>query len=244
MLPSDPEHAPDGGATSPEPRSTDQVDVPVGPVVPGGLARPERRRGWAFAASMVLVAVMGGGALFMSGYSIGRDAGRVSGGSVAEADAWKPFWNVYDAVTNRYPLEPVDQTKLIEGAIRDLTAITGQKPTVTKARKSIAQFKLREGMPIGAHVTLRGDRMWEFLDRLVTFALPRIRDFRGLSPKQFDGNGNYTFGLSEQSVFHEIDQDKIDRVRGMDITVVTTATNDDEGRALLKKLGFPFKEGN
>ena len=132
--------------------------------------------------------------------------------------------------------------KLIEGAIRDLTAITGQKPQVTKARKSIAQFKLREGMPIGTHVTLRGDRMWEFLDRLLTLALPRIRDFRGLSPKQFDGRGNYTFGLTEQVMFHEIDQDKIDRVRGMDITVVTTATNDDEGRALLKLLGFPYKE--
>ncbi|RNI21571.1 50S ribosomal protein L5 [Flexivirga caeni] len=133
-------------------------------------------------------------------------------------------------------------SKLIEGAIKDLAAITGQKPAVTKARKSIAQFKLREGMPIGAHTTLRGDRMWEFLDRLVSIALPRIRDFRGLSPKQFDGNGNYTFGLTEQSVFYEIDQDKIDRVRGMDITVVTTASNDDEGRALLKHLGFPFKE--
>ena len=133
-------------------------------------------------------------------------------------------------------------SKLIEGAVRDLTAITGQKPVVTKARKSIAQFKLREGMPIGTHTTLRGDRMWEFLDRLVSTALPRIRDFRGLSPKQFDGRGNYTFGLTEQSMFHEIDQDKIDRVRGMDITVVTTATNDDEGRALLKALGFPFKE--
>jgi large subunit ribosomal protein L5 len=132
--------------------------------------------------------------------------------------------------------------KLIEGALRDLTAITGQKPQVTKARKSIAQFNLREGMPIGAHVTLRGDRMWEFLDRLLTLALPRIRDFRGLSPRQFDGKGNYTFGLNEQSMFHEIDQDKIDRSRGMDITVVTTATNDDEGRALLKQLGFPFKE--
>ena len=132
-------------------------------------------------------------------------------------------------------------SKLIEGAIRDLTQITGQKPQVTKARKSIAQFKLREGMPIGAHVTLRGDRMWEFLDRLLSLALPRIRDFRGLSPKQFDGNGNYTFGLSEQSVFHEIDQDQIDRVRGFDITVVTTARNDDEGRALLRELGFPFQ---
>ena len=131
--------------------------------------------------------------------------------------------------------------KVIDGAIADLTRITGQKPQVTKARKSIAQFKLREGQPIGAHVTLRGDRMWEFLDRLLALALPRIRDFRGLSDQQFDGNGNYTFGLTEQSVFHEIDQDKIDRVRGMDITVVTTAKTDDEGRALLKALGFPFK---
>jgi large subunit ribosomal protein L5 len=131
--------------------------------------------------------------------------------------------------------------KIIDGAIADLTKITGQKPLVTKARKSIAQFKLREGQPIGAHVTLRGDRMWEFLDRLLSLALPRIRDFRGLSDAQFDGNGNYTFGLTEQSVFHEIDQDKIDRVRGMDITVVTTAKNDDEGRALLKQLGFPFR---
>jgi len=132
-------------------------------------------------------------------------------------------------------------SKLIDGAVRDLTLITGQKPQVIKARKSIAQFKLREGMPIGAHATLRGDRMWEFLDRLVTLALPRIRDFRGLSGKQFDGNGNYTFGLTEQVMFHEIDQDSIDRVRGMDITVVTTAKTDDEGRALLKALGFPFK---
>ena len=138
--------------------------------------------------------------------------------------------------------EAARDSKLIEGAIRDLTAITGQKPAVTKARKSIAQFKLREGMPIGCHVTLRGDRMWEFLDRLLSLALPRIRDFRGLSPKQFDGNGNYTFGLTEQVMFHEINQDKIDRSRGMAITVVTTATNDDEGRALLKQLGFPFKE--
>jgi large subunit ribosomal protein L5 len=131
--------------------------------------------------------------------------------------------------------------KLIEGAIRDLIAITGQKPQVNIAKKSIAQFKLREGQPIGAHVTLRGDRMWEFLDRLLSLSLPRIRDFRGLSPKQFDGNGNYTFGLSEQSMFHEIDIDKIDHVRGMDITVVTTAKSDDEGRALLKALGFPFQ---
>jgi large subunit ribosomal protein L5 len=132
--------------------------------------------------------------------------------------------------------------KLIEGAVRDLSIITGQRPEVRRARKSIAQFKLREGMPIGARVTLRGDRMWEFLDRLLTIALPRIRDFRGLSGKQFDGNGNYTFGLNEQSMFHEIDPDAIDRPRGMDITVVTTATNDEEGRALLKHLGFPFKE--
>ncbi|MCW2748395.1 MAG: ribosomal protein [Nocardioidaceae bacterium] len=131
--------------------------------------------------------------------------------------------------------------KIIDGAVKDLTAITGQKPQVTNARKSIAQFKLREGQPIGAHVTLRGDRAWEFLDRLLSLALPRIRDFRGLSDKQFDGRGNYTFGLTEQSMFHEIDQDKIDRVRGFDITVVTTAKNDDEGRALLKALGFPFR---
>ncbi|HEY0905494.1 MAG TPA: 50S ribosomal protein L5 [Marmoricola sp.] len=140
--------------------------------------------------------------------------------------------------------EAARDSKLIEGAVKDLTAITGQKPQVTKARKSIAQFKLREGMPIGAHVTLRGDRMWEFLDRLLALALPRIRDFRGLNDRQFDGRGNYTFGLTEQVMFHEIDQDKIDRSRGMDITVVTTATNDDEGRALLKHLGFPFKENN
>ncbi|PXA79663.1 50S ribosomal protein L5 [Auritidibacter ignavus] len=138
--------------------------------------------------------------------------------------------------------EAARDSKVIEGAIKDLAAITGQKPQVSKAKKSIAQFKLREGMPIGAHVTMRGDRMWEFLDRLVSFALPRIRDFRGLSSKQFDGNGNYTFGLAEQTVFHEIDQDNIDRVRGMDITVVTTATTDDEGRALLRALGFPFKK--
>jgi large subunit ribosomal protein L5 len=138
--------------------------------------------------------------------------------------------------------EAARDSKLIDGAIRDLTAITGQKPAVARAKKSIAQFKLREGMPIGAHVTLRGDRMWEFLDRLVSIALPRIRDFRGLSPRQFDGQGNYTFGLTEQVMFHEIDPDKVDRQRGMDITVVTTATNDAEGRSLLRQLGFPFKE--
>lgn len=132
-------------------------------------------------------------------------------------------------------------SKLIDEAVQELTLITGQKPQVSKAKKSIAQFKLREGQPIGCHVTLRGDRMWEFLDRLVTLALPRIRDFRGLSDRQFDGNGNYTFGLTEQSVFHEIDQDAIAHVRGMDITVVTTAKTDDEGRAALKALGFPFK---
>jgi large subunit ribosomal protein L5 len=149
---------------------------------------------------------------------------------------------VTKVVVNMGVGEAARDSKLIEGAIRDLTEITGQKPQVTKARKSIAQFKLREGQPIGAHVTLRGDRMWEFLDRLLSIALPRIRDFRGLSPKQFDGKGNYTFGLNEQSMFHEIDQDKIDRTRGMDITIVTTATNDDEGRALLRLLGFPFKE--
>jgi large subunit ribosomal protein L5 len=140
--------------------------------------------------------------------------------------------------------EAARDSKIIDGAVKDLTAITGQKPQVTNARKSIAQFKLREGQPIGAHVTLRGDRAWEFLDRLITLALPRIRDFRGLSDRQFDGNGNYTFGLTEQSMFHEIDQDKIDRVRGFDITIVTTAKNDAEGRALLKALGFPFKSND
>lgn len=138
--------------------------------------------------------------------------------------------------------EAARDSKLIEGAVRDLATITGQKPQVTKSRKSIAQFKLREGQPIGAHVTMRGDRMWEFADRLLSISLPRIRDFRGLSPKQFDGKGNYTFGLTEQVVFPEIEQDKVDRPRGMDITIVTTAQNDDEGRALLKALGFPFKE--
>jgi large subunit ribosomal protein L5 len=138
--------------------------------------------------------------------------------------------------------EAAKDSKLIEGAVRDLTIITGQKPAVAKATKSIANFKLREHQPIGAHVTIRGDRMWEFLDRLLAVGLPRIRDFRGLSPKQFDGRGNYTFGLTEQSVFIEIPQDSIDRPRGMDITIVTTANNNDEGRALLKLLGFPFKE--
>ena len=138
--------------------------------------------------------------------------------------------------------EAARDSKLIEGAVRDLQIITGQKPQVTKSRKSIAQFKLRENMPIGAHVTMRGDRMWEFADRLLSISLPRIRDFRGLSPKQFDGNGNYTFGLTEQVVFPEIEQDKVDRPRGMEIKFVKTAKNDEEGRALLKMLGFPFKE--
>ncbi len=149
---------------------------------------------------------------------------------------------VTKVVVNMGVGEAARDSKLIEGAVRDLAAITGQKPQVTRARKSIAQFKLREGMPIGAHVTMRGDRMWEFLDRLLSLALPRIRDFRGLSDRHFDGRGNYTFGLTEQVMFHEIDQDRVDRPRGMDITVVTTATNDDEGRALLRKLGFPFAE--
>ena len=137
--------------------------------------------------------------------------------------------------------EATRDAKLMDGAVRDLTAITGQKPAVVRARKSIAQFKLREGMPIGAKVTLRGDRMWEFLDRLLSLALPRIRDFRGLNPKQFDGHGNYTFGLNEQSMFREIDVDRIDRQRGMDITLVTTATNDEEGRELLTPARLPLR---
>ena len=149
---------------------------------------------------------------------------------------------VVKIVVNMGVGQAAKDAKLMDGAVRDLTLITGQKPLVQKARVSIAQFKLREGMPIGAKVTLRGDRMWEFLDRLLSLALPRIRDFRGLSAKQFDGNGNYTFGLNEQSMFHEIDPDTIDRPRGMDITLVTTAKTDDEGRALLRALGFPFKE--
>jgi len=149
---------------------------------------------------------------------------------------------VVKVVVNMGVGDAARDAKLMDGAVRDLTSITGQKPTVRRATKSIAQFKLREGQPIGAKVTLRGDRMWEFLDRLVSVALPRIRDFRGLSPKQFDGNGNYTFGVVEQSIFHEVDPDRIDRVRGMDITVVTTAETDDQGRALLRGLGFPFRE--
>jgi large subunit ribosomal protein L5 len=167
---------------------------------------------------------------------------------VAQLREQFPYTNVMQVPTlvkikvNMGVGEAARDGKLIEGAVRDLTAITGQKPAVARARKSIAQFKLREGMPIGAHVTLRGDRMWEFLDRLLTIALPRIRDFRGLDGRKLDGNGNYTFGLTEQSMFHEIDPDSIDRPRGMDITLVTTASTDDEGRALLRALGFPFKE--
>ena len=148
---------------------------------------------------------------------------------------------VVKVVVNMGVGDAARDAKVIDGALEDLTLITGQKPQLRRAKKSIANFKLREGMPIGARVTLRGDRMWEFLDRLLTIALPRIRDFRGLSDQQLDGNGNYTFGLSEQTMFYEIDVDKIDRPRGMDITVVTTATNDEEGRKLLRELGFPFK---
>ncbi|GAC66270.1 50S ribosomal protein L5 [Gordonia soli] len=151
---------------------------------------------------------------------------------------------VVKVVVNMGVGDAARDSKLINGAVEDLAKITGQRPEIRRARKSIAQFKLREGMPIGARATLRGDRMWEFLDRLVSIALPRIRDFRGLSDRQFDGNGNYTFGLNEQSMFHEINIDNIDRPRGMDITVVTTATNDDEGRALLRHLGFPFKDNS
>lgn len=132
--------------------------------------------------------------------------------------------------------------KILEGAVRDLTTITGQKPSIRRARKSIATFKIREGMPIGAAVTLRGDRMWDFLDRLISIVLPRIRDFRGLSPKSFDGAGNYTFGVTEQLVFPEIDYDDVDQTRGMDITIVTSATTNEEGRALLLALGFPLKQ--
>jgi large subunit ribosomal protein L5 len=137
--------------------------------------------------------------------------------------------------------QATQQQTLLDGAVTDLTVITGQKPVVTRAKKSIAGFKLREGMPIGVKVTLRGDRMWEFFDRLVSLAIPRIRDFRGMSPDSFDGRGNYTFGVTEQLIFPEIDYDKIDIVRGMDITIVTTARTDDEGRALLRALGFPFR---
>jgi large subunit ribosomal protein L5 len=136
--------------------------------------------------------------------------------------------------------DAVKDARMLDAAVDDLTIITGQKPVVTKARKSIAGFKLREGMPIGAKVTLRGNRMWEFYDRLVSLALPRIRDFRGMGPRSFDGHGNYTMGVTEQLIFPEIDYDKVAQVRGMDITIVTTATTDDEARSLLAALGFPF----
>lgn len=132
--------------------------------------------------------------------------------------------------------------KLLDGAVKDLSTITGQRPAIRRARRSLASFKIREGQPIGAAVTLRGDRMWDFLDRLISIVLPRIRDFRGLNPKSFDGAGNYTFGLTEQLVFPEIDYDDVDQTRGMDVTIVTTAKNDEEGRALLKALGFPLRE--
>jgi large subunit ribosomal protein L5 len=134
------------------------------------------------------------------------------------------------------------QQSLIEGAQRDLEVITGQKPVITRAKRSIAGFKLREGTPIGVKVTLRGDRAWEFLDRLVSLAIPRIRDFRGLSPRSFDGHGNYTFGVTEQLIFPEVDYDRIDTIRGMDITIVTTARTDEEGRAFLRAFGFPFRQ--
>jgi large subunit ribosomal protein L5 len=134
------------------------------------------------------------------------------------------------------------QASLIDGAVRDLEAITGQKPVVTRARKSIASFKLREGMPIGVKVTMRGARAWEFLDRLIALAIPRIRDFRGLSPSSFDGRGNYTFGVTEQLIFPEIDYDRVDITRGMDITICTTARTDEEGRAFLSAFGFPFRQ--
>ncbi len=136
--------------------------------------------------------------------------------------------------------ETITDSKALDGAMRDLAAITGQKPRVNRARKSIAAFKLREGMPIGIKVTLRGDRMWEFFDRVITVALPRIRDFRGMNPRSFDGRGNYTFGLTEQLVFPEVSYDKVDAVRGMDVTIVTTATTDAHARALLDAFGFPF----
>ncbi len=137
--------------------------------------------------------------------------------------------------------EAAQNSKLLDGALTDMATITGQKPVVTRARKSIANFKLRDGMPVGCSVTLRGERMWEFLDRLVNVALPRIRDFKGVSPKSFDGRGNYTLGVKEQIIFPEIDYDKVDRVRGMDITIVTTAKTDDEGRALLRQFSMPFR---
>jgi large subunit ribosomal protein L5 len=146
------------------------------------------------------------------------------------------------AVVNMGVGEASRDAKLMDGAVKDLTTITGQKPAIRRARKSIATFKIREGMPIGASTTMRGDRMWEFVDRLTSIVLPRIRDFRGLNPRSFDGSGNYSFGVNEQLVFPEIDYDDIDMTRGMDITIVTSARNDDEGRALLAALGFPFRQ--
>ncbi len=146
------------------------------------------------------------------------------------------------AVVNMGVGEASRDAKLMDGAVKDLTTITGQKPAIRRARKSIATFKIREGMPIGASTTMRGDRMWEFVDRLTSIVLPRIRDFRGLNPRSFDGNGNYSFGVNEQLVFPEMDYDDIDMTRGMDITIVTSARNDDEGRALLAALGFPFRQ--
>jgi len=138
--------------------------------------------------------------------------------------------------------EAASNSKLLEGALADMAAITGQKPVTTRARKSISNFKLRDGMPVGCRVTLRGEQMWEFLDRLINVTLPRIRDFRGLSPKAFDGRGNYTLGLKEQIIFPEIDYDKVDKVRGMDITICTSANTNDEGRALLKEFQMPFRK--
>src|SRR5579871_5378286 len=201
------------------------------------------------------------------GEAAGEQAGNGQGGGTAVAERVTPrlkeryaseiapglreefgFANVMQTpsltkiVVNMGVGEAARDAKLIEGAVRDLTLITGQKPAVARARKSIAQFKLREGMPIGVHVTLRGTRMWEFCDRLLSIALPRIRDFRGLSDRQFDGRGNYTFGLTEQLMFHEVDPDQVDRQRGMDVTLVTTASTDEEGRSLLRRLGFPFRE--
>ena len=146
------------------------------------------------------------------------------------------------AVVNMGVGEASRDAKLMDGAVKDLTTITGQRPAIRKARKSIATFKIREGMPIGAATTMRGDRMWEFIDRLTSIVLPRIRDFRGLNPRSFDGNGNYSFGVNEQLVFPEVDYDDIDETRGMDITIVTTAATDEQGRALLAALGFPFRE--
>ncbi len=146
------------------------------------------------------------------------------------------------AVVNMGVGEASRDAKLMDGAVKDLTTITGQKPAIRRARKSLATFKIREGMPIGAATTMRGDRMWEFIDRLTSIVLPRIRDFRGLNPRSFDGHGNYSFGVNEQLVFPEVDYDDIDETRGMDITIVTTAANDEEGRALLTALGFPFRE--